>query len=212
MRKTGIKICGVTQREDVFSLGRLGVDYIGFIFVEGSKRQLTGKTCEGLLEQMADTSRSVAVFMNQSLAFIQSILDVFPADIVQLHGEQDTDLVTQIDRPVIQRLHPAIWLQRFADKRPDNLLSYLVDPGAGQGETFDWQNYLREQPQTQLGDDWLAGGLDPNNIVQHINLLQPAVVDVCSGVEQDGRPGFKSLEKVTSFLQQAGSQAQVTQL
>ena len=202
MNDTRIKVCGVTQQQDVVALGELGVDYIGFIFVEGSKRQLTAQSCANLLRHMPKTSQSVAVFMNQSLSFIQSVLDVFPANIVQLHGNEPSEFVAQINCPVIQRIHPLDWLKGPQSNKPDNFLNHLIDPGAGNGDTFDWQSYVTELPQTQLADTWLAGGLTPANVKQHIQLLSPSVVDVCSGVEKEKQVGIKSIVKVQELIEQ----------
>ena len=202
MNNVAIKVCGITQPQDVVALGEQGIEYMGFIFVEGSKRQLTERSCLGLLNHVPKATKSVAVFMNQSLTFIQSILKEFPVDIVQLHGEQDGDLVKLLDRPVVQRLHPFTWLQRSQCTEHSNLKAHLLDAGAGHGETFDWGTHLHTGVEINLSKAWLAGGLSPANVSEHVRLLHPAVVDVCSGVEADGKPGHKSIEKVISFIKE----------
>ena len=58
----------------------------------------------------------------------------------------------------------------------------LLDAGAGDGKTFDWQ-LLRPVNRPYF----LAGGLNPENAGRAVRELKPFGVDVSSGVETDGR-------------------------
>ncbi len=44
----------------------------------------------------------------------------------------------------------------------------------------------------------LAGGLNPTNVVQAVNLHSPYAVDVCSGVEISA--GVKDRDKMSQFV------------
>ena len=65
----------------------------------------------------------------------------------------------------------------------------LFDPGAGDGEAFDWR-VLRQRP-TGL---WvgIAGGLTPETVAEAVTGARPAMVDVSTGVESS--PGIKDPE------------------
>jgi phosphoribosylanthranilate isomerase len=55
----------------------------------------------------------------------------------------------------------------------------------GTGRVHDWQisRAIREEVQVPI---FLAGGLNPDNILEAITLVGPFAVDVCSGLRTDG--------------------------
>ena len=69
----------------------------------------------------------------------------------------------------------------------------------GTGRTFDWHasldgiNVIR-----RLGNVVVAGGLNPGNVREAIQVTNPWGVDVSSGVES--RPGKKDPEKIRAFV------------
>ena len=63
----------------------------------------------------------------------------------------------------------------------------------GTGKQFDWALW----PSWSKRKLWLAGGLNPNNVIAGIKATQPWGVDVASGVES--APGRKDPDKVESF-------------
>jgi phosphoribosylanthranilate isomerase len=74
----------------------------------------------------------------------------------------------------------------------------LQQPG-GTGVVFDWQKAapIVERMQ-QVARIVIAGGLNPTNVTEAIQILKPWGVDVSSGVE--ARPGKKDPEKVRAFV------------
>src|SRR5580704_2416869 len=73
----------------------------------------------------------------------------------------------------------------------------LRHPG-GTGVAFDWQRAAPMVEQMkQVAMVVVAGGLNPMNVTEAINILKPWGVDVSSGVES--KPGKKDPEKVQAF-------------
>ena len=69
----------------------------------------------------------------------------------------------------------------------------------GTGRTFDWQNSVeRISVIKRLGNVVLAGGLNPNNVREAMQITTPWGVDVSSGVET--KPGKKDAEKIRAFV------------
>ena len=67
----------------------------------------------------------------------------------------------------------------------------------GTGKIADWELAARVAEKRNLV---LAGGLREHNIQKAIKQVQPAVVDVCSGVEK--LPGEKDPDKLNRFIKQ----------
>lgn len=63
----------------------------------------------------------------------------------------------------------------------------------GTGRTHDWviSRQIREAISVPL---FLAGGLNPSNVAEAINTVQPFGIDVCSGVRTDGRLDERKLK------------------
>ena len=72
---------------------------------------------------------------------------------------------------------------------------FFDGPKPGSGISFDWKQLnIPDQPWA------LAGGLDPKNIQEAIQLLHPSIVDVSSGVEREGK---KDATLIEAFIQAA---------
>ena len=69
----------------------------------------------------------------------------------------------------------------------------------GTGETFDWSLALRAKAAGK--PLILAGGLNPSNVADAVNIVRPYAVDAVTGVES--RPGVKDAEKVRQFILRA---------
>lgn len=199
MNSTAVKVCGVTRLTDLQWLNDSGVDYIGFVFVAGSKRQVTAGQVAEMLRQVDPNVSTVGVFMNQPMDWVAEVMTKTRLDIAQLHGEETLADIASLPCPVVKRLHPTQWLTAADEHQslPENLQHWLLDPGAGTGEAFAWNEEILQG--RDLSNCWLAGGLRVDNVKEHVALLNPKVVDVSSGAE-NGRPGIKDPELVRNFI------------
>ena len=136
---------------------------------------------------------------------MRRVADEVGLDMVQLHGSESPDVVSQAPRRAVKavRVGPGF--------RPEEALRYdgaaaalLLDtrvesdgmPG-GTGRTFDWSlvRPVREGTSFVI----LAGGLTPENVGEAIAAVRPDAVDVSSGVES--APGKKDPAKVRAFVE-----------
>lgn len=77
---------------------------------------------------------------------------------------------------------------------PTHVGEYLIfdSPKPGSGKTFDWSTIPKDSPPF-----FLAGGLNPENVKEAIEQVNPFAVDVSSGVETNG---IKDPEKIKDFI------------
>ena len=192
---TKIKICGITRDEDVDYVNLLRPDYIGFVFASKSRRRVSFERAAALRAKLRSEIPSVGVFVDSPLDDVVQLVEHKTIDVVQLHGAEDEayieTLKDRVDVPLIQAFR-ATSTDDLARAKTSLADFVLLDNGAGgTGKTFDWKI-----ARSFTRPFFLAGGLNPSNIIQAIELLNPYAVDVSSGVEVDGRKSFEKIRDV----------------
>lgn len=178
-----VKICGVTHPEDAELAASLGADYIGIIFAERSKRKVSYPMAKAIAKAAKDgRAIPVGVFVEQTAEQIVSICEQTGIRTVQLHGSY-----TQEDLQILSNQY-TIFYSLSVEKNgvfsqipvlPIAAIPIYDNLTGGTGKTFDWNTFSPPK-----NTPWfLAGGLNPTNVTQAINLLQPTGVDVATGVE-----------------------------
>jgi indole-3-glycerol phosphate synthase len=184
-----VKICRVTHPEDAELAAKLGATYIGIIFSKKSKYPIS-------VPQGKEISRAarkggaipVAVFVDESLEDILSICKEAQITAVQLHGDPSRKIFSFLPKEFTIfytiPVHPDGSFENIPDL-PKDIYLLFDSSKAGSGHSFDWNHFHPPKDRPFI----LAGGLNPNNVKQAIDLLHPAIVDVASGVEypQDRR-------------------------
>jgi len=199
MRKkyTRIKICGLTNLNDTLVAVHSGADAVGFIFAP-SRRRIDPENAQYIIQKLPPFVSVVGVFMNQSLDEVKEIMDLTGVEVVQLHGGESPEFCEKIPKRIIKRIpiHQGDAQENLIERmKPYTVSAFILDPGAGDGQTFDWEIAKSiEQPII------LAGGLTTENVKQAVHIVQPDGVDVSSGVEI--RPGDKDPRKIKQFIQE----------
>lgn len=102
---TKIKICGLSRSQDIQAVNEALPDYIGFVFAK-SHRQVSFKQAEKLKSLLDSRILAVGVFVNASHGEIASICKDNIIDIIQLHGDEDENYITElrnmITNPIIK--------------------------------------------------------------------------------------------------------------
>ena len=188
---TKVKICGLSTASAVETACKAGADYIGFVFAE-SRRRVSLEQAQKLAALVPPAVRKVGVFVSPSLTELKEAILVANLDLVQIHGNFNEDLLTEIGRPVI-RAYQVKGALKDVSQQADYLL--FDAPLAGSGQTFDWQSFDKNQIHQPF---FIAGGLNTGNVREAIQHFAPYAVDVSSGVETDGQ---KDLEKIKEFIE-----------
>ena len=145
----------------------------------------------------------VGVFQNQPLEYILEQQQKLNLDVVQLHGQEPIEWASLIPVPVIHAFHPG---DAGLATRGFHALPLLDSGVGGTGEKLDTTS-VRSLLEKDSGlRVMLAGGLNAGNVGDVVSSLgdarsQVAIVDVSSGVEQEGE---QSVEKIREFVASAG--------
>lgn len=182
---TRIKICGLRRPEDIGAVNGLQPDYIGFVFFPGSKRYVMPEEARNLKAGLAPGIQAVGVFVDEEPETVARLLEEGIIDIAQLHGHEDEAYLARLRKLTEKPLIQAFRIRSEEDAlraQASSAEMILLDAGAGDGKTFDWQ-LLKPVNRPYF----LAGGLNPENAGLAVRELKPYGVDVSSGVETDGR-------------------------
>ena len=104
MGKPLIKICGVTRARDIEATNRLGVDMVGFNFVETSPRYVTQDSAAALAAACRADMERVALLVDADDDAIDRAVAAISPHRLQLHGGETPERVAEIKR----RSHAAI--------------------------------------------------------------------------------------------------------
>ena len=195
---TRIKICGITNREDLEAAAAYGADALGFIAVPNTPRYVSDERFDEIATQPPLFVKRVVVVMRPEDA------NNYPADYIQYYHETTDKAQSRRNtywRIKCFRMKDASTLEEikaFSDPVSALLLdTYHKDKMGGAGETFNWD--LAVEAKRLSGKPIiLAGGLTPENIADALEAVHPDCVDVASGVESS--PGVKDHAKVKAFI------------
>lgn len=202
--QTSLKICGVRTEADAQGLIDLGVDAAGFNFWPHSKRYLDPKDA-AWLKSLEGKILRVGVFVNQPAELSLRLISEGMIDVVQLHGDEDTDAAAVFSNAGIKVIKAIgvktpVDIERAGGFEVDAILLDAHAPivFGGTGETFDWSlalDFKKRYPNTAM---ILAGGITPQNAGMAISQVKPAALDIASGAEVS--PGVKDFTKVQQLL------------
>ncbi len=211
MRRVRVKICGITNKEDLDAATVAGADAVGFVVgVASSPRNLSLIEAERLIRQVPPFVKSVLVTVPKSIEDFSDYEKLNP-NCIQIHKENlntaeafrvklsNTLLIGGVNAQVATdldvvskaaKLFDAILLDSFVDGRY-----------GGTGVVHDWELSKRVKQVIQPKPLILAGGLNPENVAEAVRAVEPYAVDVSSGVEK--QPGIKSYQKIVKFIKNA---------
>lgn len=212
---TLVKICGIRTREHALIASESGADLIGCVFVP-VRREVKSDVAAGIISAVRREAHrppaAVGLFVNESAGAINRIVEQVGLDLVQLSGEEPPELASGIGVPVIKAVRLAVGTpldeaRRRISEHLEHSAAVLLDSQVdghwgGTGVVGDWAAAARLAEEFPVV---LAGGLNPENVAAAIEQVNPAVVDVSSGVETSGQ---KDPDKIRRFLGAAGARSQ----
>ena len=194
-----VKICGITNLEDARSAVNSGASALGFIFYDKSPRYILPETASQIAADLKGQISFTGVFVNETLDYIHAVKEEMGLNFIQLHGNETPEYCRAVQLPVIKvfRVAPDFDVETM---RSYDVHAFLFDtyekgkPG-GTGDIFNWNLIGDLQTDTPI---ILSGELGVENILDAINAVYPAAVDVNSGVES--KPGVKDEKKMKALF------------
>ncbi|EDX86996.1 N-(5'phosphoribosyl)anthranilate isomerase [Synechococcus sp. PCC 7335] len=211
-----MKICGITQVEQAEAIANLGASALGYICVGQSPRYIPPESIAPIIATVSRAAPQVehfGVFANASLSEILRVTRTAGISVIQLHGGESPATCQRLRDALIHAELPDIKLVKAIRVRTSEdlemALSYeayidilLLDAYhpvqlGGTGKILDWRSLQSFSPNRPW---FLAGGLNPDNILSALGQLSPDGIDLSSGVERS--PGDKDLSKVRRLFDQ----------
>lgn len=207
--KTRVKICCISSKEEAQQVIKYGASGLGLV---GNMPSGPGVIGDDLINDITQiVPPAVSSFLLTSETTADAIINHYKkvyTNTIQLVDELKNEeyQILRSELPwvkLVQVIHvidensvtEAVEKSQFVD-------AILLDSGnpnlqvkelGGTGRTHNWaiSKKIREEINIPL---FLAGGLNPDNVREAIDFVQPFGVDICSGVRTDGKLDEKKLD------------------
>ena len=199
-----LKVCGLKNEHNITELMQLPIDYMGFIFYKKSPRFVGESLSFDLVRTIPKRIKKTGVFVNESIYSIFNRIAHYDLDMVQLHGDETSELCAEL-KPHVKVMKAFQIHDDFDFKRLESYLSvvdyFLFDsPTAnygGSGKQFNWQLLKRYNYHIPF---FLSGGISEDHIeeIKLLNITQRIAIDINSKFETE--PGLKNIEHIKQFI------------
>ena len=207
--KTKVKICCISSKEEAQQAIKYGANGLGLV---GNMPSGPGVIGDDLINDIAQiVPPAVSSFLLTSETTAEAIIQHYKkvyTNTIQLVDELKNEeyqilrnelpwvkLVQVIHVIDVNSIAEAIEKSQFVD-------AILLDSGnpnlqvkelGGTGRTHNWAISKKSRQEINI-PLFLAGGLNPDNVREAIDTVQPFGVDICSGVRTDGKLDEKKLD------------------
>ena len=205
-----IKVCGLTNFEQLQQVQDLGVDYAGMIFYEGSPRY-AGNKLHPEKELVKNTSiNKIGVFVNADYDTIIKTIDDYGLLAVQLHGDETDEFCMELMDLVkvikVFKLKDQHNIDEMVESFQNVCHFFLFDTSVnkenvygGTGEKFNWDILAGSSIKKPF---FLSGGIGPGDastikLFKHDYLYG---IDINSHFEKE--PGIKDINLVENFIKE----------
>lgn len=194
LKRPGVKICGVSEEEQIAEIAELGADFLGLVIDPTADRKVPQNALLSMIERCKQCGiEPVLVARNLNLNEFSAFVDI--ANSFQLYGDLRLTL-PNLSKSCFFAVSNEEELQsaeRFMRMQKDYLLVESTSPGTGKEFNPMLVQKVKDKPF------FLAGGINEKNIEKILETFNPCGVDVSSGVE-GGKKGIKDLKKVNQLI------------
>ena len=204
-----IKVCGMTQAEQVAQLAGLGVSFAGFIFYPKSPRYVFRHMTTTQIRK-ENSINKVGVFVNSTIEEVLHLVDECRLHMVQLHGDESPKFCEKISNYVsvvkafrLSENDSVEWMIRpFMDVCDMFMFDTMGAGYGGTGKKFDWTVLKKEI----IGKPFfLSGGIELGDEEKLKEFEQESVAKALFAIDINSRfeigPGVKDMQKVKLFAE-----------
>ena len=203
-----VKVCGMTQHEQVEALADLGVMFGGFIFYPKSPRYVFKHMTTTQIRKVNNINK-VGVFVNATIEEVLHLVDECRLSMVQLHGDESpkycekiADYVSVVKAFRLSDNDSVEWMIRPYMDVCDMFMFDTMGVGyGGTGKKFDW-SVLKN---STIGKPFfLSGGIEPGDEQELKTFAEEPVARALFAIDINSKfevsPGIKDMEKVKDFV------------
>ncbi|WP_301923798.1 phosphoribosylanthranilate isomerase [Ferruginibacter sp.] len=204
-----VKVCGITQEEQLIKLAETGVTFVGLIFYPKSPRYVLRQMTTSQIKKESNINK-VGVFVNASVEEVLQMVDECRLHMVQLHGDETprycekiADYISVVKAFRISDSENLGW--RIKDYMEVCDMFMFDTEGAGYGGTGKKFNWGKLHDVAVGKPYFLSGGIEPGDVekLKEFSKLPEAkglfAIDINSKFEI--LPGIKDMEKIKKFIQ-----------
>jgi len=211
-----VKICGITNEEDVKTCERNGTELIGFINIPRSKRFIEVDDIQKLTAYMQDKSRAVVVTETEDLVEVESLIESTGIQYLQFHSQSAAELKRfKENNPQVKVIRAVGISEVMGEEKSKEINDYasvcdyllfdyeVAGKSGGTGKQIPLDLAVKAAEATRKNPHvglFLAGGMDSRRMKSEGKILEDFFdyVDVNSGVEN--QPGEKDENKIMEFM------------
>lgn len=205
-----VKVCGITQEEQLTLLPEIGAAFAGLIFYPRSPRYVLRHMTTNQLKKENNVNK-VGVFVNASIEEVLHMVDECRLHMVQLHGDESVrycekiaDYISVVKAFRISESDNIGWRIREYMEVCDMFMFDTEGAGyGGTGKKFNWEKLQ----DVSIGKPYfLSGGIEPGDVekLQDFDTKPEAkalfAIDINSRFEV--MPGVKDMNLIKNFIQQ----------
>ncbi len=204
MEELRIKVCGLRCASNIADVGKLGPDFMGFIFYPPSPRYC-GDAGPDLLDSVPEGVTPVAVTVDMPDADILGLCRKYGFNTVQLHGCESPEKCRRL-RAAGLHVWKAVSVSGPGDlqaaEKYDGCVDLLVfDTAAasrgGSGRKFEWEWLNAYCGATGF---MLSGGIAPEDADAVRGVLHPLMAGVDLNSRFETAPGVKDTDALRLFI------------
>ncbi len=205
---TKIKICCISSEKEAQLALQYGADALGLVSeMPSGPGIISNESIQAIIQSLPTTINTFLLTSKQNAASIIQQYQLFQPQTIQLVDELREGTLQELKKelPNVNLIQVVHVLDEssidYALCKSEYVDAILLDSGnpnlkvktlGGTGKTHNWV-ISRKIIEAIKKPVWLAGGLNPSNVREAIERVQPYGVDLCSGVRTNGDLDEKKL-------------------